>query len=317
MRYAILCFSFLILSPLWVCAQQEAHYSQYLLNYYLVNPALAGSEAPFNIMMGHRNQWTGMQDAPQTYWLSVNKAINYPSARVRQRRGHHGIGGLVLTDRAGPFRYTQAHLSYAYHLPLSKTYTASLGVSAGMKQLALDKEQVIFVQNPNDSYFNTYSDRQLDPDAQVGLWVYSDRLFTGLSAHQLLSARNASNADADAATLASHYHYYATLGYRIPIDQDLSFIPSLMVKSAYPSPVQVDVNMKLRYRQHIWGGVSYRHQDAITVLMGAILRDKFLISYAYDVSTTRLRHSSRGSHEIVLGLKLPPRGKVVCPDQFW
>jgi type IX secretion system PorP/SprF family membrane protein len=318
MRLSFLIFAVILTAPLHVLAQQEIQHTQYLLNYYLLNPALAGSQASYDIMLGYRHQWTGLDGAPTTSWLSVHKSINYPRANVRRRRGHHGAGGFLVHDQAGPFRRTQAYLTYAYHLPLSKKYTISAGVSGGLKQIGIDKDQVAFVQSPNDDYFNGYASEQTEPDGSIGVWLYSSRLFAGVSAQQLFSLLSEDqNAEANLPSVSLARHYYATLGYQIAVDRDISFIPSFMIKTAYAAPPQIDVNMKLRYQKRIWAGLSYRHQDAIAVVVGTLLREKLTLSYAYDASVTRLSSASSGSHEVVLGLKLPPRGKVVCPDQFW
>ncbi len=298
-------------------AQQEIQYTQYILNYYLLNPALTGSQAPYDIMLGHRHQWTGLEGAPTTSWLSVHKALNYPRVNVRRRRGHHGVGGFVIRDQAGPFQQTQAHLSYAYHLPLSQKYTASVGVSAGLKQIGVDRAQVVFIQNPDDTYFGNYASTTIEPDGKLGLWLYSSRLFMGASVHQVFSFPQENRQESTEFSVPLTHHYYATLGYRLALDRDVSLIPSLLLKTAYRTPPQMDVNLKLRYQKMVWGGVSYRYQDAIAVMVGTTLREKFTLSYSYDASVTRLSNSSNGSHEVVLGLTLPPRGRVVCPDQFW
>ncbi|MBK7482874.1 MAG: type IX secretion system membrane protein PorP/SprF [Flavobacteriales bacterium] len=60
------------------------------------------------------------------------------------------------------------------------------------------------------------------------------------------------------------------------------------------------------YNNQVWLGVSYRTEDAIAPLIGyqiATGKDKtsmFKIGYSYDVTTSRLKNYSSGSHEIML-----------------
>src|SRR5687768_9595010 len=53
-------------------AQQHPHYSQYMLNDYVMNPAIGGRNPYFEAKSDNRYQWIGVTDAPRTYILSVN-----------------------------------------------------------------------------------------------------------------------------------------------------------------------------------------------------------------------------------------------------
>src|SRR5205823_11297842 len=56
-------------------AQQKPHYTQYILNNYIINPALAGIENYTDIKLSHRHQWVGIQDAPVTTYFTVSAPI--------------------------------------------------------------------------------------------------------------------------------------------------------------------------------------------------------------------------------------------------
>src|SRR5687768_2566333 len=55
-----------------VNAQQLPFYTQYVLNPFVSNPALAGIENYWDIKMSHRNQWQGIEGSPQTTYFTVN-----------------------------------------------------------------------------------------------------------------------------------------------------------------------------------------------------------------------------------------------------
>ena len=71
-----------------------------------------------------------------------------------------------------------------------------------------------------------------------------------------------------------------------------------------PSPGSFDLNVKVSYQNSVWGGISYRHNDAIVAMIGYELNDRFNIGYSYDVTLSGLRGYSSGSHEIVLRAKI-------------
>ena len=58
-----------------VQAQQRPHYTQYILNQYILNPALTGIENYTDIKLSHRIQWQGLSGAPVTTYFSVHAPL--------------------------------------------------------------------------------------------------------------------------------------------------------------------------------------------------------------------------------------------------
>src|SRR6201996_9660013 len=118
-------------------AQQLPQYTQYVFNNFLLNPAVAGIENYTDAKLGYRSQWTGLEGAPVTSFISVNAPLGQdfvngdataspayggvnPSSRsytqnYQAAEPHHGIGFTVVTDKAGPITQTNIDASYAYH----------------------------------------------------------------------------------------------------------------------------------------------------------------------------------------------------------
>src|SRR5262245_24321018 len=65
-----------------VCAQQKPIYTQYILNNYIINPAISGIENYTDIKISHRNQWVGINGAPVTTYLSVQGPIGKQDYRT-------------------------------------------------------------------------------------------------------------------------------------------------------------------------------------------------------------------------------------------
>src|SRR5688572_8114710 len=120
-----------------LCAQQKPHYTQYILNQYIVNPALSGIENYIDIKASHRHQWVGIQDAPVTTYVSLHGAFGKDELRTtvtsfeipgENPRGkkyyesytvpasHHGAGLQVINDVTGPLSNFSIYGTYAYHL---------------------------------------------------------------------------------------------------------------------------------------------------------------------------------------------------------
>ena len=65
-----------------VSAQQKPYYTQYILNNYILNPALSGIENYTDVKLSYRNQWAGIDGAPVTMYFSVQGPINKSDTRT-------------------------------------------------------------------------------------------------------------------------------------------------------------------------------------------------------------------------------------------
>ncbi|MHA4915535.1 type IX secretion system membrane protein PorP/SprF, partial [Enterococcus faecium] len=63
-------------------------------------------------------------------------------------------------------------------------------------------------------------------------------------------------------------HLFLSAGYRIPISEDVSFLPSALIRYISPLPIGFDVNTKFQYQDLVWLGASYRHQDGFAAMFG-------------------------------------------------
>ena len=54
-----------------VMSQAKPAYSQYILNNYILNPAVAGIENYTDVKLSYRKQWAGIEGAPVTTYMSM------------------------------------------------------------------------------------------------------------------------------------------------------------------------------------------------------------------------------------------------------
>ncbi len=57
--------------------------------------------------------------------------------------------------------------------------------------------------------------------------------------------------------------------------------------------------------------------DAVVFLAGLTVKKVVDVSYAYDANISDLNKHNSGSHEIMLGLRLPNHPHDPAPAQFW
>lgn len=289
----IVVLSLLMLTVGVVFSQQLPHFSQYYLNDYLINPAVAGSRPYFEGKSAHRYQWEGITDAPRTYTLSVNG----PTKNQKM-----GLGGYLFTDNVGPTRRTGANLSYAYHVRVSDKLKLGMGISAGVIQFMIDGSKITLRESDDDIITNGVQSVLL-PDAGFGLYLYHEKYYLGFSAPQLLNSRVTFFKDGrnPEGTLPSHF--FMSGGYKFKLAEDFVLEPSVFVKYVKPAPVQVEGTLRLIYQEKVWLAGTYRDKDAITASIGYLINNYFTVAYGFDFTTTNLRNYSNGTHELLVGVR--------------
>lgn len=297
-----------------VQAQQNAQYSQYMLNYYSINPAASGFDDFLDIQGGYRQQWRGMSSSPQNMYLSAHASLgkvhNVHASKMRNKKMKHysAVGGIITGQQLGALSQYSFSGSYAHHIPLNTKWAFSVGASAGLFNYRINESKLNFGDQVIDPVLTEKN--SLNPDFSLGAWLYSDRVFAGISSTQILQSNWAE-------TGGLKRHIYLTAGYKLPLQNGWSLVPSVLFKSVLLNAYQTDVNVKVRYQNQFWLGTSYRHQDAVVFLAGASLGQYVDIGYAYEMTTSLLRAYSYGSHEVMLRVKLYNLVSFVSPNDFW
>jgi type IX secretion system PorP/SprF family membrane protein len=334
-----LIYTVLMLAGYIAIAQQKPHYTQYILNQYIINPALSGIENYVDIKASHRLQWVGIQDAPVTTYLTIHGPIgksdykttatsfDVPGENPRGKsywedysasKPHHGWGLQVINDRTGPLNNFSAYGTYAYHVGLTPRTNLAAGIGLGLSNTSINGDKLQFSTPVDPVVYSSGLVNNVRFDMNAGLYLYSADYFVGISAQQLVPSKiDFSNNLIRKTTGKSVPHLFATAGYRFSIGEEVNLIPSVMVKYVQPAPVQVEMNAKLQYRDLIWIGAGYRHKDGIAAMIGLNVSNTFNVGYSYDYTTSRLNNYTKGTHEIVVGFIIGNKFGDSCPRNVW
>lgn len=345
MKKLLLLFASLYMGCIAI-AQQRSHYTQYILNNYILNPALSGIENYTDVKISVRDQWVGMDGGPRTVYFTMHGPIgkkDYKTSATsfgvpgENPRGnsywesytasepHHGVGMSIVNDKTGNFNRFSANLSYAYHLGLNARTNLSAGFAAGISSVGLNADgKAFFGSNPSDPAIGGAAAkelRKLKPDLSVGVWLYGADYFIGVSGQQVIPQKLSYVDDATFKLKGRLIpHIFLTGGYRFLLNDDINAIPSVMVKyisGAFKNDYQGEVNLKLQYRDLLWGGASYRQFDGYAAMVGFNVANTFNAGYSYDFTTSDLRTYSRGTHELVIGFLIGNKYGDTCPRNVW
>ncbi|MFT4662164.1 MAG: type IX secretion system PorP/SprF family membrane protein [Patiriisocius sp.] len=284
--------------------QQLPQLTQYLFNAYSINPAVAGTGDDISINSINRYQWEGIVDAPRTYTLSVQAPL---------KNDRSGIGTYLYTDIAGPTRRIGLQGSYSYILPLKDNLKLSLALSAGMMQFAIDGHKIDLAEDNDVAIQNSLGSRVLF-DAKFGMYLYSDKFYFGLSLPQLAQNRLSVYEGITESQSFLSNHFYANIGYKFDVNDDISLEPSSLVKYVSPAPVKIDVNLKFEYQKKLWIAGGWRSSDAVNFMFGYNWNDNLVFGYGHDFTNTDLSEYSGSTHEILLGIKVSRKKKKTASN---
>lgn len=335
----IMTLCFIVTACMQTIAQQKPHYTQYILNQYIINPALTGIENYTDIKVSHRHQWAGINGAPVTTYLTAHTSLGkkdyrttatsfeVPGENPRGQRywedytaaePHHGIGLQIINDKTGPLGQFSAYATYAYHIGLSPRTSLAAGFGAGFSRVSLQTDKLQFAVPVDPAVYTSGSINQFKPDFTAGLYLYSADYFVGVSAQQIIPQKidfRDNTVKEKGGRLVPHV--FATTGYRFLLDEDFNVIPSVMIKYISPMPLQVDVNAKLQYRDFLWLGASYRVKYGFAGMVGMNISNTVQVGYSYDYSTTALNNYSHGTHEFLIGFTIGNKYDDGCPKNVW
>lgn len=269
-------------------AQQQFVFSNYMLNQYYYNPALAGSENVHKASIGYRNQWAGFDEAP------VTMHANFYGSYANMRK--HGYGVSLMSDRSGLIQNTNIYLNYAYHINLTDSIRMGFGIKPGYLQYNVNLYDAQLADPVDDVLTgNILATNAIDFGS--GIYIYSPKFYVSLSMRHLLG-KSISFTGFNYG-LAKHYTAIAGMNFYSK-KKKFVFQPSVMLQYVNPAPPQLSVMMKGTYMNKFWGGLTMRTQDAVGVVAGVNLWNRLSIGYAFDYSLGEIRTYNYGSHELMI-----------------
>jgi type IX secretion system PorP/SprF family membrane protein len=270
-------------------AQQDPHYTQYMYNMSLMNPAYAGSKETLSTGILYRKQWVQIEDAPTTGTFFGHMPVGK----------NVGAGLSISSDKIGPVNETNVYADISYTLNLGGVHKLSFGMKTGvtMHKVGLfddvyntlpDANDPAFAENTNNTYFNIGS----------GLFYHTKKYYLAFSVPNLLKSKHL---DFNGQEYGSEFsHYFLTGGYVFDLNESLKLKPFFMMKSAFQAPTSIDASVNMLYNEKIELGVTYRLEDSFGAMVNFAITPELRIGYAYDHIVSDLNVATSASHEFIL-----------------
>lgn len=295
----------LLASVLWTLpaiAQSDVQLTQYWATPTYYNPAAAGNLDSIHVTIGSRLQWVGVKHAPITLLAMGDMPFKFLEKRW-------GTGVVLQQESMGLYRSTNVYAQLAHKRKMLKGML-SLGVQVGLvNQTFKGTDRFIPEDKAHDSNDDAIPNVDVAGsafDLSAGLFYQHKYFWVGASATHLtqpsVTLKQGENEEQQYEFIVGR-NYYFMAGGNIPIKNTLlEVMPSVFFKTDF-NFYQVEATARVRYNKFLSGGVAYRHNDAVSAMLGVNFKN-FFVGYAYDYPISALSKVTTGSHEVFLNYNI-------------
>ena len=300
-------------------AQQDPQFTQFMHSKLIYNPGYAGTSQAICANVLGRQQWVNFPGAPKTGLLSIDMPIGHlPIA----------VGLNVMSDQIGYEKTFYARLAFAYNRPMGAGILG-VGIDAGVLNKQFNGNWITpdgnVAQDPTIPGYSANNSSTLNVGLtkatyDLGFGIYygiANKMYVGISSSHLTAQDLVQSKDIKY-TLARHY--YLVGGYTFDLSPKHAINPNIKVKTDAAS-TQLDINLTYIYERKLSVGLTYRMQDCIAPMIGYKFTKGLRIGYSYDVTLSKIKGYSSGTHEILLGFCFntvkPPKVTIHQDPRFF
>jgi type IX secretion system PorP/SprF family membrane protein len=249
-----------------------------MFNMLAINPAYAGSRNVVSATALYRNQWSGLNGAPETTTFTIDAP--FKDKKI-------GLGLQVFSDKLGITNTTGVVLSGSYRIRMDKG-TLSFGLQGNVANRRADFTQVSLDPNnsSNDLAFQDFVN-QTNFNIGSGIYYNTDRFYIGLSSPQLLPVVYANSSGSNLSR--QEIHLFLATGFVAKLSEDFKLKPSVLVKAVEGAPVQADINATFWIKDRFGIGAQYRTNADVSAFLELQLSQQIRLGYAYDYAVTNLQ----------------------------
>lgn len=316
MRNLYLMF-FLFLLPALSQAQQEQMYTQFMFNKLAYNPGYAGSFVSPTLTAIYRNQWVGLEGAPDA------QALSYTQSLLNDRVG---IGGAIMRQHIGITTNLTFDIAYAYRIKMRRGAIAA-GLQASMRNLRQDwgSDKIVAIDK-GDQGIPTDPKSKFLPNFGAGVYyvAYNEKWYAGIAIPRLV-ANSIDFSDYGSIFSREVQHINAMGGMTFQPNKELEITPQALFRYAIGAPFDAEANVSVLLRKKFYGGLTYRvggdtngAGESVDAMLGMQVTENLFFSLSYDIGLTRLRKYNDGSVEATVRWWFNPPGNVedVVPPLF-
>jgi len=293
-------------------AQQEAAYSQYMFNLFLINPAFAGSDGTTTVNFTGREQWLGWEGTPRTNSISAQTRVlknSFIAKALKLRKkfsrrsasGKVGVGAHLFNDISGPIVRTGMQVVYGYHIPIRRNQL-SFGLALSPYQFNVIRSRLRNYEE-GDEVINGIRPRYVI-DGNFGTLFTTPLWQVGLSIDNLFQSNIAFGGSSKVGYKMLR-HYCLNGSYKIQVNRQVLVEPTSLIKFTEQGTIQMDLGARAFYKEDYWGGLAYRTGagGGTMILFTGLRVRQYYFGYAFDWNFNPIMKHTFGTHEFMFFVK--------------
>jgi type IX secretion system PorP/SprF family membrane protein len=264
------------------------------------NPAFIARTDYAYLFANYRNQWVGVDGAPQVINVQLSEYFNSLKSAV---------GFSLIDDKIGVTQVINPMLSYAFRITGEKYWSLAMGLSCGIFKRSIDgtRFEADADGTTTDNSINYTVQNTQEPDANAGVEFQNSTFIVGLSSTHLFSIGKPTD------SFLNSNHRYGYVIYKNNKLEAFYYKIGLLVINRLNLTV-LEGNAFIRFK-HSTGlmngpreifdlGVSVRSSRQMTFLIGMLLTPDLRLGYSYDHSFIS-GYNRNSTHEIFLEYRIP------------
>jgi type IX secretion system PorP/SprF family membrane protein len=284
-------------------AQDQANFTQFYLNPYLINPSYAGIDGQSALSLIYRRQWMNIDGGPAIANVSLQAPLGTAA----------GLGLSVTNDKKGILTNSALRISFAYNAILAEHSSLRFGLSAGGSWNSLDMESI----NTNDPAFAGALDNNASITGNAGISFHHKTIHLGVSMPTIFSPSYVSKDAFSITEVKPFQSIIVNASNRFYFNDNKNvFEPYALYRINTDLPSQFEVAGVLHLNHTIWVGGSYKQDFGISALGGIKLQNLFAIGASYSLANSGINELNSPTVEVSLSLLLGPRKKGIHPYSF-
>ncbi len=313
-NYSIVILLAFTLLPLMGKSQHYPHYTMFMFNKLIYNPAYAGSKDITTVNLFGRKQWTSFPGAPTL----MNVSLHGPIGNYMKAFRPMAAGISINNEKIGVTKNTNLMSYYAYRVRLGKGSVLSFGLQAGVALYSADYSSLNPYQANDPELANNINNRPL-PNFGVGAYYSGKNYYAGFAIPNLVQntySRNTANVPNMSGNQIRTY--FLSGGYVFTLSNVVKMEPQALVRYAansnYTLPMNADINLSFFFYERLMTGITYRTDKSLEGLIYLQITSNIYVGYSYDYALSALRMYNKGTHELTLGYDfIRDRNKYINP----
>ena len=261
------------------------------MNPYVYNPAYAGVEGHTVLFLMYRQQWTNIEGAPETMHASFHVPLD----------GGIALGASAFNVTQGLLTTSAGKVSAGYLVNIDRTHFLRFGLSIGG---GMNSVNITEFDSPDDVAFNNFLDQNSFLIGDFGMTYHFDHFNVGFSIPNLFTYDVVTQTEFSPVNVTPLDNVLFKMNYRGHLNDDFAFEPHLIYRYSQVVPHQFEGTLIAHVKHIVWVGASYRQDAGIIGLMGAKVKEKIGIGFAYELGNPNISSELGPTFEFNIGYHL-------------